>query len=197
MIRISQKLSALSGVREELRWIGRYTHRYRWQVAWYILLGIIGTGAGLATGLISKRLIDIVTGYDTGQAVWIAVAYITAQLFHIGLSAVSSRVSARVRLRVNQEIRADIFHRILDARWEGLAPYHSGDLLARSGRDSDAVAAGVLGWWPSLIVHLLQFIGAFVLILIYDPTLALLALGGAPLTLAIFNDCNYTCIAFG
>ena len=183
MKRIREKLGGIREVRRELRWVSRYTYRYRWAVAWYVLLGAVSTLAGLATGLISKRLIDVVTGYDTGAIVWIGVAYVAAQLFHIGLNAVTSRISARVQIRVNQEIRADIFHKILDAEWEGVSRYHSGDLLARSGRDSDAVASSVLGWWPSLIIHLLQFVGAFVLILWYDPTLALMALAGAPITL--------------
>ncbi|MBR2319724.1 MAG: ABC transporter ATP-binding protein [Clostridia bacterium] len=183
MKRIREKIGGIREVQRELRWVSRYTYRYRWAVAWYVLLGAVSTLAGLATGLISKRLIDVVTGFDTGEIVWIAVAYVTAQLFHIGLNAVTSRISARVQIRVNQEIRADIFRKILDARWEGLSCYHSGDLLARSGRDSDAVASSVLGWWPSLIIHLLQFVGAFLLILRYDPTLALMALAGAPITL--------------
>ena len=183
MKRIREKLGGIREVRRELRWVSRYTYRYRWAVAWYVLLGAVSTLAGLATGLISKRLIDVVTGYDTGAIVWIGVAYVAAQLFHIGLNAVTSRISARVQIRVNQEIRADIFHKILDAEWAGVSRYHSGDLLARSGRDSDAVASSVLGWWPSLIIHLLQFVGAFVLILWYDPTLALMALAGAPITL--------------
>lgn len=183
MKRIRERLGGIREVRRELRWVSRYTYRYRWAVAWYVLLGAVSTLAGLATGLISKRLIDVVTGYDTGAIVWIGVAYVAAQLFHIGLNAVTSRISARVQIRVNQEIRADIFHKILDAEWAGVSRYHSGDLLARSGRDSDAVASSVLGWWPSLIIHLLQFVGAFVLILWYDPTLALMALAGAPITL--------------
>ena len=180
---IRQKLSGIREVKKELRWVSRYTYRYRWAVAWYVLLGAVSTLAGLATGLISKQLIDVVTGFDTGHILWIAVAYVSAQLFHIGLNAVTSRISAKVQIRVNQEIRADIFHKILDAEWTGVSRYHSGDLLARSGRDSDAVAASVLGWWPSLIIHLLQFVGAFLLILRYDPTLALMALAGAPITL--------------
>ena len=183
MKRLWDKLCGIREVRDELRWVSQYTRRYRWAVAWYVLLGAVSTIAGLATGLISKRLIDMVTGFDTGAVVWVAVAYVSVQLFHILLNAVTSRISAKVQIRVNQEIRADIFRKILDARWEGVSHYHSGDLLARSGRDSDAVAASVLGWWPSLIIHLLQFVGAFVLILWHDPTLALMALVGAPITL--------------
>lgn len=183
MKRIRNKWGSIGEIRAEWRWVSGYTRRYRWAVAWYVLLGTISTLAGLATARISKQLIDIVTGFDTGEILWVAVAYVVAQLCHIGLNAVTSRISARVHLRVNQEIRADVFGKILDARWEGLSHFHSGDLLARSGRDSDAVAASVLGWWPSLVIHLLQFVGAFLLILYYDPTLALLALAGAPITL--------------
>ena len=66
MKRIREKLGGIREVQRELRWVSRYTYRYRWAVAWYVLLGAVSTLAGLATGLISKRLIDVVTGFDTG-----------------------------------------------------------------------------------------------------------------------------------
>ena len=98
-----------SQILQELRWIGGYSRRYLWAIGWYILLGIVGTGIGLAASIISKDIIDIVTGYRTGYALQAAVVYVVMQLTIILLKAVTSRISARVQLRVSQELRADIF----------------------------------------------------------------------------------------
>ena len=51
---------------KELRWISGYGRQYFWVILWNIFLGIIGTVLGLAASIVSKNLIDIVTGYQTG-----------------------------------------------------------------------------------------------------------------------------------
>ena len=170
---------------QELRWIGSYSRRYLWAIGWYILLGILGTGITLAASVVSKDIIDIVTGYQTGYAVQAAVIYVVMQLTTIGLKAAASRISAKVQLRVSQEIRLDVFGKIMRAQWETLSEFHSGDLLTRSSRDTDTVAGSVISWVPSLTVNLLQFAGTFIILFWFDSTLALLALASAPITLLL------------
>ena len=168
---------------KELRWIGGYGKQYLWAIGWYILLGILGTVITLAASIVSKDIIDIVTGHETGYVVRVAVLYVAMQLSSIVLKAVTGRISARVQLRVSQELRADIFKRIMRAQWEPLSKYHSGDLLTRSSRDADTVANSIISWVPSLTINWLQFIGTFVILFWFDKTLALLALASAPVTL--------------
>lgn len=169
----------------ELRWIGTYIRRYIWAIGWYILLGVLGTAITLAASVISKDIIDIVTGYQTGYMVYAVVIYVIMQLTTIGLNAGASRISAKVQLRVSQELRKEVFQKILCAQWEPLSEYHSGDLLTRCGRDTDTVAGSIIGWVPSLIVNVLQLAGTFFILFWFDKTLALLALASAPITLLL------------
>lgn len=168
---------------QELRWIGSYSLRNIWAITWYILLGGLCTIITLAASVVSKDIIDIVTGYKTGYAVQATVIYIVMQLTSIVLNAAVSRISMRVQIHVSQELRADIFRKILSAQWEPLSEYHSGDLLSRSSRDIDTVAGSIISWVPSLTVNSLQFIGTFLVLFHFDRTLALLALASAPITL--------------
>lgn len=170
---------------QELRWISHYSRRYLWAIGWYILLGVLGTVITLAASVISKDIIDIVTGYQTGYAVRAAVIYAVMQLTTIGLQAVTSRISAKVQLRVSQELRAEVFGKIMRAQWKPLSAYHSGDLLTRSSRDTDTVAGSIMSWVPSLVVNSLQFVGTFIILFWFDRTLALLALASAPITLLL------------
>ena len=50
----------------ELGWIIRRSNQYRGEVAWYVLLGVFGTALSLAGSLLSKYIIDAVTGFHTG-----------------------------------------------------------------------------------------------------------------------------------
>ena len=168
---------------EELRWIGAYSRRYIWAICWYIFLGIVSTLIGLAAGIVSKDIIDIVTGQRTGHVVQAAIIYVVMNITTIVLGGLSSRISAKVQLRVSQDLRADIFKRIMQAEWEPLSEYHSGDLLTRSARDTDTIAGNVIGWIPSLVVNFLKFTGTFLVLFWFDSTLALLALASAPITL--------------
>lgn len=169
----------------ELRWIGAYSRKYWWAIGWYIFLGILGIAVTLGASVISKDIIDIVTGYRKGHAVQTAVIYVTMQLIAIVVRAVSSRISAKVQLRVSQGLRADVFQKIMLAQWEPLSEFHSGDLLTRSSRDTDMISGSIMSWGPSLVINSLQFAGIFVLLFWFDKTLAVLALASAPVTLLV------------
>lgn len=176
------------GVKEllrECRFLWQYVRHYRGAVCVYILLGILGVIAGLAAGLLSKSLINAVVSKVAAVILQAGILYVCMMLFQILLTAVSSRLSTKIRLRVNNEIRASVFDRIMQADWESLAAFHSGDLLNRMESDAGTVAQNVLGFLPSLITKLCQFFGALGIILYYDPIMAVLALCSAPVMLLL------------
>lgn len=170
---------------KELSWVAGWGKQYIAQILLYVLIGIFSTALGLTASVLGKNIIDTVTGFQTGRVVWIAAAYVVMQLTGIGFSALTSHISTRVRLMVGQQLRAEVFRKILNAQWEPLSQFHSGDLLARCSQDAGAVAGGVIGIVPTLVVNGVQFLGSFFLILYYDYTLALLALLSAPVVLLV------------
>lgn len=176
---------ALREVMSELHWIYQYGLKYKGGILWYICLGTFGIATGLAGSVISKYIIDAVTGYDSKGLVPAAIAYVFLQLFTIGSRAWSNIVSEKIVIKVDQEIRADVYDKIMDADWEALSQYHSGDLLNRVDNDVSNVSSSVLSWVPDFVTRFLQFAGTLGIILFYDPTLALLALISAPITLLV------------
>ena len=181
------KAGTLREMLHELGWIYGYSKRYKWQIVFYVLLGILGTLMSLGASVLSKYIIDAVTGQDTGSIVAIAVFYVSMQLLRIGFNAWSTQVSASIRIRVDQEIRAEVYDKIMDADWESMSQYHSGDLLNRVDNDVAAVSSNALNMLPDFITKGLQFLGALVIFLYYDPIMAGLALISAPVTLAVSN----------
>lgn len=184
------KLKKLRGgglrqILQELTWIGSYTYRYRRAVLWYICLGVLSTAMSLGASVLSKNIVDAVTGYSGAALLPAAVFYVCMQLARIGINAWSGRISAKIEVRVDQEIRAEVFDRIMESDWEPLSKYHSGDLLNRVDNDVASVSSSVLGWIPDSITRLLQFVGTLAVIVYYDGTLAVLALCSAPVTLLV------------
>ncbi len=166
----------------ELRWIASYSMRYKAAMVWYILLGVFGVAMSLYAGVVSKRIIDAVTGYRYTGLREAAAAYIAMQLLRVVSSSLSSRINAGIRVKVEHRIRADVYGSIMDTDWESLTAYHSGDVLSRVEGDVNTVTSGVLSWVPDLFTRLVHFVAIFALILYYDTTLAALALLSAPVT---------------
>jgi len=167
----------------EYAWLSRYSLHYKKEVLWYILVGILGTAVSLIGSILSKHIIDAVTGFNASGIVAALVFFVLMQLSQILIRAISSRISTKVSIRVNQQITAQVYDKLLITDWEALSAYHSGDLLSRVAGDVTTVSNSVLGWVPELITRLLQFAGTLGVIVYYDATLALLALLSAPVTL--------------
>ncbi len=169
----------------ELKWIGAYALHYRWSVVLYTFLGLLAVAMSLGAGVLSKKIIDAVTGFDSTALLPAAVCYLTMQLLRIVTTAWTGRLNAATRLRVEQQIRREVFDRVMNSDYEAISAYHSGDVLSRSEGDVSTVAGSVLGWAPDFITKLVQLLGTLGIILYYDATLALLALLSAPMTLAM------------
>lgn len=187
MNRIVSKLKRFSfdEFSRELRWVWQYIKKYRFYVAFYVVLGLLSTASGLVGSVISKKLINAVTGKDASSIVLLAAFYVCFGLFSVAVNAVLSRLSAISATRVTQNIRQDVFSSVLCSKWQDLSAFHSGDLLNRVNNDVSTVATSVLSWLPTLVMRVLQFIGSFFLIFHYDKSMAFIALAGSPVTVAV------------
>lgn len=185
MGKLLQKLRSrpLKEMAREYAWLARYSLHYKKEVLWYIFTGILATAVSLIGSILSKHIIDAVTGFNTRGVLVALVFFVLMQLSEILIGAISSRINLKVSLRVNQQISAQVYDKLLATDWEALSVYHSGDLLTRVAGDVNTISSSVLGWMPSLITKVLQFVGTLGVILYYDATLALLALISAPVTL--------------
>ena len=170
----------LREVLAETRWIYHYASRYKKGIIGYSLLNLLITLISLGASLVSKYLIDAVTGHDGSHLLPIIFFYVFFNLGRMLLSACARRLSAELGVRASNEIRADVFRRFLDIDWQASLDYHSGDLLSRISSDVSTVSGSILGFIPTFITTGFQFVGALVLILIFDPVMALLALVSAP-----------------
>lgn len=169
----------------EMKWMYRYAKRYWKSICFYMITGVIGTGMGLGTSLVSKHLIDAVTGVQKSRIGILAALIVVTALCSVAANAIISRISAKISIEVQNEIQSDIYHKVIYTDWEELHQFRSGDLLNRLTSDASQVASSIMGWLPNLVVKITQFLCAFILIFYYDPVMAFIALLGAPLTFLI------------
>ncbi len=176
------KEGRLKELTAELLWMYAYVRRYWLLIGCYILLGASGSVLSLGTSVVSKDLVDAITGVNSLEIVRVAGTYVGVGVSQIFINAVKSRLSLKVRLKVTNEIRGDIYEQVLRTNWESLAKYRSGDLLYRVNGDAGMVANTILTFLPNVVTTLISFGGAFVIVVQHDPWMALIALMGAPIS---------------
>lgn len=166
----------------ELLWMYAYVRRYWLLIGIYVILGASGSFLTLGTSVVSRDLVDAVTGANSLEIIQVAITYVGVGVSQIFINAVKSRLSLKVRLKVTNEIRSDIYEQVLRTNWESLAKYRSGDLLYRVNGDAGTVANTILSFLPNVVTTLISFGGAFVIVMQHDPWMALIALMGAPIS---------------
>ncbi len=179
------KAGRLGEMRRQTIWIYQYARHYWLTMIFYTLLGMVGTVVALLTSLVSKDLVDIITGHQTGEIVKTFSIMIGLNVGTTFLNQISEYASTYLSLKVDSEIKADIFSKILVTDWESLTTYHTGDLLTRWGSDASAISNGILNFLPNAIIYIFRFISAFAMVIYYDPSFAIFAFLGMPVSLLL------------
>lgn len=164
-------------------WLYSYVRKYWFSIVLYTLIGLGGTGISLITSLLSRDLVDIVTGHKSNELLKTFIMYISFTLANVILSKILDYIATIISLKIDNAIKADIFEKMLLTRLEPLMSYHTGDLLTRWSSDASVISDGVLNWLPDLLIAIVRFLSALGIVLYYDPLFALLAIAGMPVSL--------------
>lgn len=168
---------------EEIKWMFSYGKNYKKEIVFYTILGVFSTVMSLISSIASKELINIVTGIQKNRALEMAVLMISMSLFSLFFNQAMSRITLKINIRIQNEIQADIFDKIIEVNWLDLSRYHGGDLLNRFSSDVGTVAKSAIDWVPNLIINSFSFVATLCLILYYDPTMLFLTLANMPIML--------------
>ena len=98
---------------KQTKWIYQYGRRYWKSMILYTLLGVMGSCVSLASSLISRDLVDIITGHQTGKLMQTFALMIGFSFGNTLISQATSYASTMINLKVDREIQNDIFEKIL------------------------------------------------------------------------------------
>lgn len=168
---------------DDWRWIFSYSRRYKGAIVFYTIIGVLSTSLALVTSVASKYLIDIITGYQTEKLGLMAVIILSSSLFTLLFTNLVQRFSAKLSIGISNDIQADIYDKIMDARWSDIIQYRNGDILNRFNSDVGTVSSNAISWLPSIIIAVYKFLATFFVIWYYDKIMALLSFATAPIML--------------
>lgn len=170
-------------IMKQTGWLYFYARKYWLAIIFYTVIGFSGSLISIGSSLISKNLVDIITGHKTGALMQTFAAMIGFAIGSLLITQFSSYISNWINLKIDTEIKADIYEKMLSTDWEHIANYHTGDLLSRWSSDASTISNGILSWLPNLFISLFQFISAFAVMIYYDASFAIFSFIGIPVTL--------------
>ncbi len=183
ILRQRRKDGTFGEILDDWKWIFKHSAAYKSQIILYTAMGILSTTFGIASSIAGKYLIDIITGYETSKLWIVAIIMVTSSVGSLLFSSVISRISAKLNIRINNDIQAEVYDSLMDADWLELNRFANGDMLNRFNTDIGTVSSNAVSWLPTIIIALYNFVATFLVLLYYDVTLALIALASAPVML--------------
>lgn len=185
MLKLTNLKKRIADIFGSLHLVFEYGKKHIWAIIIFTLLGATGAVVGIFNSLVSRDMVDIITGHKTGELLLTFALLIASQLVVFTLNSISSYVSVIVSLKVENEVKADLYERIMSTEWEELAEFHSGQIVSRWSGDAATVANGILSSVPSLMVCIFRFVSAFILVVTQDASFAIIAIASVPITMAM------------
>ena len=172
-----------SDIIDDWKWIFSYSVKYKGAIAFYLALGIFSSTLSVISAVVSKYLIDIVTGYQSDKLWLLIFLMVGSSVFHIIFSSMTKRISAKISIKIYNDLQAEIFDKIIDADWLSLSRFSNGDIVNRFNGDISTVADNAVSWLPTIIIALYNFLITFFVLWHYDRIMAIIAFSSAPVIL--------------
>lgn len=169
----------LRNMANEWKFVFSYAGKYRLALLFYVFFGVAATAISLGVSVAAKHLIDAVVGKEE-SALGFGILVVSLGICQHIFQALASYVTASLSARTVVELRKEIYSRVINAEWEEISSFHSGDLINRLESDVGAVSNGIISFIPGIITKTLQFAGSLAIVLYYDNTMAVLSLLSAP-----------------
>lgn len=163
------------------KWIAAFGRRRRGAILAYMLCGVLSSGLALLSGVAGKYLIDSILTPNIPRLLQMGGVMVLGTALSLGSRCLTSRLSARLVITMQNDIREQVFARFLASEWQYTEKYAAGDLINRFSGDVNTVASGAVSWLPEAVIQIFTALSTLCVILYYDPWMALICALGAPL----------------
>lgn len=150
-----------------------------------MLANLAGVGASLLFVYICKTLIDIATGNSGRDLAGWSLAMVATMAAQTLFSLLRTRLAAQTDIRIKNNLRMQIFSRLICAYHGSRGERHSGDITNRLEEDVRVVSECLSNSLPALLSATVQFIAAFCFLMALNNTMAWSVVGIMPLAIIL------------
>lgn len=170
-----------------LRWLAGLLRPYIKTLIVIMFLSMICSLCGVGMVILSKDLIDSAVDKAWSQLILTGSILASIVMIQIGLKALTTIISVRLSETMTNRLRERIFLKLSVASWKDFSGYHSGDILTRMSNDVNAIANCMVQDIPAIASQGIGLVASFIILLVYDPVLAIFALLLVPIAVIICN----------
>lgn len=170
------------------KWIFRFSRGHWKSVVLLTLFGLGASGLGLAGSVLSKLLIDSIIGKNLPMLLRLIPALILSTAAGVGSHALNSRYSAKLGITMQNHVQTTVFDRLIHSQWLGISRFSSGDLMNRFSGDVSTVSSCAVSLLPSFVIQLFTVLAVLVIILYYDPVMALIGCASTPVLFLLSHN---------
>lgn len=169
-----------------IRWFLNAVGPFRLRLVMTMLCHVMIAGCAIGFVYVSKKLVDVavavLAGTDVSDTIlkW-AFAMVGIALFRILLNAIRSYLQTTTEIKLKNRLRKRLFDILLHLQSDGGARHHSGDVLNRMQEDVRVVSSAFAVSLPNILGTSLQFLAAFIFLLMLDTRLAIVIVVVVPL----------------
>lgn len=162
-----------------LRWVVKNSKKQIPQIVILSVSNMVLALVGTILSLVSKYAIDSAQNaagaknhHDFIQYRNLIIVYgVVIMLIIFGrlvLRIFTQSLAIKVQARMEMHMRSKLFKEILLKKYDDINSYHSGDLMNRMTSDIKIVTDGITSIVPNLLYFITQFVGAFVVLIVFD-----------------------------
>ncbi len=157
-----------------IRYIFGLTQGFRARITFSASAGILRVVTGLTFVWLSKRAVDLATGETSGNLVLCIAGLVIALAIELICSALGNRTTDLSEADMKNMLQKRLFSSLMTSSWTGQEKYHSGDVLSRLTEDSRVASECLCRTAPTVIIAIIQLIGAFLFLWYFSPILAII-----------------------
>ncbi|MEQ8154197.1 MAG: ABC transporter ATP-binding protein [Clostridiaceae bacterium] len=148
-----------------------------------IVLGLLTSTSSVYKAVVTKNLIDSST---SGNIYAILTPLIILGSLIIGdliVNYVFAMIKTYCSTKLTNTIQKKLYTHITYCEWAEGSKYHSGDLISRIISDTSSITNFIVNTIPNIISLLFTVVSSFIILLSYEPIVALLTITIAPIAL--------------
>ncbi|MBR5774296.1 MAG: ABC transporter ATP-binding protein [Clostridia bacterium] len=167
-----------------IKWLVRIGKSYKRYIFGFLLINLVTMLISLASAIVGRYVVDAATGFRSELFFRYIIIMLVTTVVSIIISSFSTMFSSYVNEKFAFGIRADMYDRVQRSSWQKLTKFHSADMLSRLSGDIDTVSSSLISIVPNAVVTFVQLVLIVIILINFDPILALIGLIVGPVGLA-------------
>ena len=100
-------------IKNEVIWMYGYVKKYRLSLIFYICAGVLAILISFLTSFVSKKLIDVLTGFETGKIGFFSSLLVTIMILKIVIDGGVKRIGAKIEITIYNQIQSDVYLKVM------------------------------------------------------------------------------------